>query len=554
MGENMHLMSLPQLTGHLPSDGRLGTPFGVTGKGNEQDFHGKGKSSFSPFLSLGGRWICKFLYPVPDSDGLGQRLVGTASLMDAGVVNWRNGLNPETRTGRYIRTLSSSMVLFASATLYSLGVVPLVLNYANASTLGLWILISQLWTWLGALDLGLSASSIRFFVGPIARKDSFALRSRFQACFFLAGLQGLIIILAGFLGHFFSQLFCIPADQRDLFEHLLLAQCIISGASFLSRPFASMLLAAQRFELNYLGNALSFVFSLAFAWWGLHLGWGLWSLMAGCFFQHALNIVLSIYGVHRMGFLRLLWGRHTHAWIDICTIVSESLSFAIGPISSMAIGVAQSVFLSRFFGLEWVAAWNVGAKAAIVLGQILSKFFESSFGGLSELLETGQRDRMFDRFGKILGWSLVTCALFCLGLIFLNDPFIALWAGEKIPWSVWGTWGVCLMLLVGTLHRAFSEATKILLLWNSIRFSPLLDLGALLASLAVAYWAGGFGSFVLAAALGPFFGGLLWNGRALRQAWGQGLWRLIPWNSLLCFVLLIFAGLLVVAVKLIGAK
>ncbi len=449
-------------------------------------------------------------------------------------------LDPATRTGRYLRTLGSSLVLFASATLYSLGVVPLVLAYEDAGSLGLWVLISQIGIWLSALDLGLSTASIRFFVGPVARREISGLRPRFQVTLLLAGLQGTAVALLGLTGPVLATLLSIPSGQRDLFHELLLIQCMTSGISFLSRPFASILLAAQRFEVNYLGNALSFFASLGLAWIGLGLGWGLWSLMAGSILQHGLAMILSFLGVCRMGFMRGLFQGCVWQPKLAFKVISESLSFAVGPLATMMGGILQSVFLSRFFGLESVAAWNVGAKAASVLAQILSKFFESSFSGLSELLEAGRRDRMFDRFGRIFGWSMVICAALALFLLFANGPFIRFWTGGKIDWPAYGTVAVILMLLVGTFHRALSETTKVLILWNSIRFSPLMDLATLLICLLLAYLAGGFGPFVFAAALGPFFGGLAVNILALTRTLPRPAAQLIPSVAkvLLLFLLL----------------
>lgn len=452
----------------------------------------------------------------------------------------------KTRTGRYRRTLGSSLILFGSATLYSLGVVPMVLLFEDAPTLGLWILISQIGIWLGALDLGLSASSIRFFVDPVARHDTRGLQGRFQATLWLAVAQGAIVALLGFLGAFLAQLFSIPEQQQNLFRQLFFTQCIVSGFSFLARPFASILLAAQRFEFNYLGNAASFFVSLALAWLGLQQGWGLWSLMAGSILQHALTMVLSIHGVCRLGFLPgLLRGPAALGGLTQ-RIVFESLSFAIGPLAAMAAGILQSVFLSRVFGLETVAVWNVGVKAATVLTQILSKFFESSFSGLSELLEAGRRDQMLNRFGQLLGWSLVLSAALSLILLFTNDPFIQFWTGGKIHWPAYGTFAVCLMLVVGTFHRALSEVTKVLVLWSPIRFSPLFDLGTMVLCLMAAYAANAFPAFLFAAAVGPFLGGLMMNMHALRKASTRPVSELIPSKARLIFLLLA-AGCLLAA-------
>jgi len=422
----------------------------------------------------------------------------------------------------------------------------MVLLFEDASSLGLWILISQIGIWLGALDLGLSASSIRFFVGPIARGDISGLRPRFHVTLLLTGLQGLGIALLGFTGPLLGFFLSIPAAQAELFHHLLLVQCVVGGASFLSRPFASLLLAAQRFELNYLGNAFSFIFSIGLAWVGLSQGWGLWSLMAGWIFQYFFSVFLSIYGVYRLGLL-------PHLLINFCVeksliqrIFSESFSFAIGPLAGMAGGILQSAFLSRCFGLEMVAAWNVGAKMATVSGQILSKLFESSFSGLSELLEVGQRQRMFDRFGQLLGWSSVLSAALALFLLFANGPFIQVWTNGKIHWPAYGTFAVCLMLVVGNFHRAFSEATKVLILWNPIRFSPLFDLGTAILCLLAAYAATEFSAFLIAAAVGPFLGGLVINMHALRKASTRPISELIPSKARSVFLLLA-AGCLLAA-------
>lgn len=464
-------------------------------------------------------------------------------LLRSFVVQRAPWLDRQTRTGRYFSTLGSSLTLFGAATFYSLGVVPLILTYESALALGLWTLVIQFGTWLGALDLGLSGSSVRFFVGPVAIRDLKAIKSRFQATFVFSFLQCLCVLLLGCLGPLFCHLFSIPLGQQPLFNQLFFTQCFVAAASFLVRPFSSILLAAQRFELNYLANAVAFLLSLPLAWWGLREGWGLWSLMAGCLLQHLVGIGASLFGVWRMGLFPSLLGSGFPPFSHLRSILKESLSFSIGSTSAIFAGIFQSVFLSRFLGLEAVAAWNIGAKAATVLGQILSKFFESSFGGLSELLEVGRRDRMFYRFGQVLGWSMVISGSLALALIFLNGPFVKIWTGGVIDWPLGGTWAVGIMLFLGTLHRALSEIAKILLLWREIRLSPIFDLGTLLIFLYLAHEIGGFNSFVYAAAFGPYLAGIIMNGRGLHEACGQPMHKLIPAPAQALLLALLGGGL-----------
>ena len=44
--------------------------------------------------------------------------------------------SPQTRMGRFVRTLSSSYVLLLAATAYSLGVVPIILTYGGSTKIG----------------------------------------------------------------------------------------------------------------------------------------------------------------------------------------------------------------------------------------------------------------------------------------------------------------------------------------------------------------------------------------------------------------------------------
>ena len=128
--------------------------------------------------------------------------------------------SPQTRMGRFVRTLSSSYVLLLAATAYSLGVVPIILTYGGSTSLGLWSLIVQFGTYLTLLDAGLSSACIRQFVGPIVRKDSAGLASKFQNALVLAILQGLLIAMAGWSGPWLVPWLAIPPDQAHAFATL----------------------------------------------------------------------------------------------------------------------------------------------------------------------------------------------------------------------------------------------------------------------------------------------------------------------------------------------
>jgi len=435
--------------------------------------------------------------------------------------------SPLTRTGRFFRSLATSYILLGSATIFSLLTVPIVLHFTNASTLGLWVLITQMGTYLVVIDAGLSASSIRQFVGPLTLKDMPALTTRFQGTLFISLLQGLFIILVGAAAHPIALILKIPTQDQILFQQLFVAQCFLVGAGFPIRPFNSILLARQCFEFNYLVNAASILFSIAIAWLGFRSGFGLWSLFAGNVLQVVASSAVSLFRVRSLGYFPFLFNSWQVSLRELRSLLSESLSFSSSPISSVCSGLLQSTVLSRYFGLEGVALWSVGSKVVVVLCQVLSKFFESSFGGLSELWEQNLREQMLRRFISILLATVSASIFLACGVLLLNDTFIKIWTKNVFHWPYICTVGMSIYLVTSTISKGLSEQVKILLIWKWIRIGPILDFGALLIGLALVHIWPVFALFVFVLALAPIFGSIIVNALAIRSVFGCSFRQLL---------------------------
>jgi hypothetical protein len=247
-----------------------------------------------------------------------------------------------TRTGRFLRTLSTSYILLFCATLYSLGIVPLILSYQGTSGLGLWTLIVQFGTYLNLLDAGLSAACIRQFVGPLVRMESRILAVKFQNAFLLASIQGVLVVLAGFAGSFLIPLLGIPLEQSRLFSSLFMAQCLLVAWDFPFRPLNALLLARQRFAFIYLSTGGAMVFSLSVVWWGMKHGWGLWSLIIAGVFQGIIKSASTLFSSFRHGGLSDLFSEFRASPRGAFDLLREGGSFFSGTLFGTLTGIAQS--------------------------------------------------------------------------------------------------------------------------------------------------------------------------------------------------------------------
>lgn len=182
------------------------------------------------------------------------------------------------RTGRFVRMLTTSNFNVAASAVYSIGLVPIVLHFSNVSELGLWTLIVQFSGYLSVIDAGVTSACIRRFVGPIARKEMTDLSAVFKTAFLVSLSQGALCCLVGLLAYPIGLLLGIGTGKLILFSSVLFTQFFLVGIFFLVRPFSSLLLAAQRFEINNAVSSFATALSLGLIWLGFRMGFGLWTL------------------------------------------------------------------------------------------------------------------------------------------------------------------------------------------------------------------------------------------------------------------------------------
>jgi O-antigen/teichoic acid export membrane protein len=388
-----------------------------------------------------------------------------------------------------MRMLSTSYLNVGAAAIYSIGLVPIVLHFSSVSELGLWTLVTQFTAYLSLVDAGVSSACVRRFVGPIARKEMPALGGILKTAFIVSLSQGALCCLIGFLAYPIGLLLGIGPENLPLFSSVLFTQFVLVGIFFLVRPFSALLLAAQRFEVNNLVSSLSIVLSLGIIWIGSRSGLGLWALPLGSLFQQITSTLATAFMVRKLHLLPHSWWRQSSTWKEACDLFLEALDFFSWSGFATAGATLQSVFLSRFLGLEAVAIWNVGAKLASFAYMLFANLFNTAFMGLSELFEKGEQENCLRSFLDLFITTLSCLIIFasCAGL--LNDYFISLWTHGQIAFAPSCTWAIFAWLIFAGTLRALACFSNIWQSRKAMRIGPVVEFASLVLFLGLCLFA-----------------------------------------------------------------
>jgi len=368
---------------------------------------------------------------------------------------------------------------------YMIGLIPVVLHFTSVAELGLWTLVVQFTTYLGLVDAGVYASCVRRFVGPIARKEIPALRIIFKTAFIVCFIQGAFCCFLGLLAYPIGLLLGIGPEKLPVFSHVLLVQVLLAGLFFLVRPFSSLLFAAQRYEINNIVSSLSMLLSLVLIWCGLRYGIGLWALPLASLFQQVCSSFATFFMVRKLDLVPATWRQERTTWKGVTDLLMEAFDYFSWSGFSMAGSAAQSVFLSRFLGLEVVAVWSVGSKLASFAYMLFSNLLNSAFMGLSELFEKGAPQNCLRSFLDLFIPSLSCLTIFAGCAVLFNDLFILLWTHGQIAFAPSCTWAIFSWLIFAGTLRALACFSNIWQNRKTMRIGPAVEFASLVLFLGL---------------------------------------------------------------------
>lgn len=340
------------------------------------------------------------------------------------------------RLKKFARSLLSGYVLLGTNIFYTLASVPLALHYLSKEEFGLWALVSQLGGYIQLIDFGMSSSVARILIDHKDDRHNGAYGSVIKSGALVGLIQGILIMGAGaVLSLLAGSLVGVPGQLRHEFIWLMTGQAIILGGSFATRIFSNLLMAHQRLDISNYGAAAFFVINLVVMWVGFASGLGIYSLLGGVLVMTLGSAVVNIVGCISLRCFpnRHEWGTINRArFRELFAFGSDIFIFSLG---GQLINASQTILLTRLFGLETAAVWNVCTRTYTVLTQIIFRMFDYSAPAFAEMMVRGEKALLAQRFKQIVILSLNLAAAAGAVFTLCNGPFIRLWTHGRIGWA-----------------------------------------------------------------------------------------------------------------------
>lgn len=334
----------------------------------------------------------------------------------------------------YFHGLFASLASLVAASVFSLLVVRLSLEYLGKQEYGLLSIVAQAAAYVAILDLGMTLAFSRILIDYTAgTKERYANALRTATLVFnLLGLvgAGLTLLIAFFGGRILS----IPSDLSEEFFWLMIAQSIFVYATFALKPITAPLMAHGKHHLVYWIVTLSMILNGAVFWIALANGVGIYSTVIGFAIAYLASALIAW-----RASLPYRPAREQGLHIFDQTIFREVLSFSkdslVWQIGGQTMGFLPIFLASVWFSLADTADLSGGIKLILLATAVCTRFGDMSVTPLSMEFAKGNHDAAARQMTRIVGISGGIGVFAAIFIICVNPSFLAWWMLGKVHWS-----------------------------------------------------------------------------------------------------------------------
>ena len=357
------------------------------------------------------------------------------------------------RLKNYASALGSSYLALAGQVVYTLASVPLAFQYLSRPEFALWGLTFQIAGYLALIDFGMAGVS-RILIDYKDRKDDPAYGSVIQTSICVSVVQGLLIAACGTgLAFILGSLLRVPSNLEQDFVFLIIGQCALMAAGFVTRIFGFLLAAHQRQDILNYSQALQSLAGFGILWLGLALGQGVFSILWAQLCGFVLSTIVAIAWCLRLRLFppRGRWGQP--AWARFWELFAFGRDMFFYAIGGQLVTASQTILITRMLGLDSAAIWTVCTRTFALISMVVYRVFDFSCAALSEMIVRNETQRLSERFKSIVmvSGSLTVWAGFMFALC--NQPFVSVWTNGRIGWNPLNDWLLAAWLLLNVLVR-----------------------------------------------------------------------------------------------------
>lgn len=305
---------------------------------------------------------------------------------------------------------------------------PYIVHSLGKVEYGLWSLLTVLTGYMGLLDLGIRASTGRFIVLYLGRRDPRAVDETIRTSLgFYCGLGGVAMIAGVILGWCFPILFrSIPPDYHLIAQLLLPLLAVNVLLSALQGIFNSLLAAHERFDLARTIDLSVLALRTTATVLALALGYRITALALVSVSSQALAVI-GYYGVAKNLYPPLrIWPVILNTK-RLRELFGYGLGAFVSAISVNIMGQTDLVLAGAMVGISAAAVYTVGAMLVFYVNTFLAHIGTTLFPALQRAVareEPGNTRWIFLRTSRL---RLICGLLVFVGMIVFAEPFIRLW-------------------------------------------------------------------------------------------------------------------------------
>ncbi len=380
------------------------------------------------------------------------------------------------RSKRFITGLLSSYAAIGINILTTLASVPLALHYLDKEEFGLWALVTQISGYLILLELGMSGSVARTLAD---HKDD--IKTGVYGSILKTGgrvfvIQGCAIVIFGMMIAWMApSLLALPERLHPSFTILMVLQAMLTGLRLALGILSTPLWSHQRLDISNIASSVGLVISIITLWVGFHLGWHLYSLVVATATSTISGTCIAYIACNK---LKLYPPRKYRGEYDPI-IFKELFHFGSGlflmNLGAQLTSASQVIVISRILGIESAAIWSIATKVFSMAQQFVLRIFDSSSGGLAEMIVRKEFTQLQKRFRDVLSITAVMAVTSSAGIALMNGPFIELWTAGKVTWAPWNNYLLACVLFTTTVTRCHVSLTGITKKIHGMKYIYLIE-------------------------------------------------------------------------------